>query len=771
MTLSGNPHSARRASALVRATVKEWRKHGALVELDDGRLGWLPAKEVVPDIRQGEDLSACDRRPAAEAFDVVIFDEEFHGDRPRPIVSYVRAHNDPWDEVTQWADGAVKVMEVYITTATHAFGTIPPGVRAQMRVADLQAVFGAGPWRQFAAPYPGDEIAGRVRRDRINRRERLVTLDVADFIQSPVSVADALAPETVECATPPQSADPTVEARRPSLALGLVKRLLILDDDEPLARAVAAYLERAGCEVTVCLTGDCALSHFPPPDSPDTHLPPLDLALIDVHLGEGDRAEGLRVAREIQERDPNLSIVLITGHDLEPLDGPLRQSADLMVCALIQKPFGVEQLMQALDARTRAPAPLGHVVAGVKVQVPVRRTADAGSVGDRIHEVLSDLRDELGADAVVLFGIHPVSLKVSLIGRADPWSLVPAVEPNVQRSPVRDVAIGGQRVMTPDARHPAYLPKHRWLVEAYEYVSCIAVPAPAPSELGHAVFAFSRKPEAFDQDDFAVMSRAARSLAALLDAERLEQIIEANRPYEIMGKTYGVMAHELRRELSDMLTDDLVGWLNGKQTLDSADMCELCERVEIIHDRQKRASDILRAFREMAQGASQAESDVTLSALLDALVLRLRNQDRRIHYPPHVQDEEARAARVRLRPAGLEQIVYNVAMNAVQQIDLLPIPTRAESGQVFIELALERRDGARAAVIRVHDNGPGVHRADFEQVFRFGYTTRPDGLGMGLDISRRIAQEVKVGERTGAVRIARSILLAGTTFEVVLPVP
>jgi signal transduction histidine kinase len=47
---------------------------------------------------------------------------------------------------------------------------------------------------------------------------------------------------------------------------------------------------------------------------------------------------------------------------------------------------------------------------------------------------------------------------------------------------------------------------------------------------------------------------------------------------------------------------------------------------------------------------------------------------------------------------------------------------------------------ARAVLVAIHDTGPGVSDTDVQRVFEPFYTTKPDGMGMGLSISRTIVE-------------------------------
>ena len=70
---------------------------------------------------------------------------------------------------------------------------------------------------------------------------------------------------------------------------------------------------------------------------------------------------------------------------------------------------------------------------------------------------------------------------------------------------------------------------------------------------------------------------------------------------------------------------------------------------------------------------------------------------------------------------------------------------------------MSRRDGAEAVLVEVRDAGPGIDPEHAAQVFEPFYTTKSDGLGIGLSISRSIVEAhggklwVSPTSRTGAI--------------------
>lgn len=82
----------------------------------------------------------------------------------------------------------------------------------------------------------------------------------------------------------------------------------------------------------------------------------------------------------------------------------------------------------------------------------------------------------------------------------------------------------------------------------------------------------------------------------------------------------------------------------------------------------------------------------------------------------------------------IEQVVLNLVRNAIEAIDMAHRPER----EVTIRTGVDPQGNVEVAV---RDTGPGVPAENAERLFEAFYTTKPDGMGMGLSISRSIIEE------------------------------
>ena len=99
----------------------------------------------------------------------------------------------------------------------------------------------------------------------------------------------------------------------------------------------------------------------------------------------------------------------------------------------------------------------------------------------------------------------------------------------------------------------------------------------------------------------------------------------------------------------------------------------------------------------------------------------------------------------------IHQLLLNLLLNAVQAID--------GSGAIRVEVSLLKGDAA----ITVVDTGRGIAPEHLPNIFRPFYTTKGNGTGLGLSLSRQIAEE-----HHGRIEVTSEVG-KGTTFLLVLP--
>jgi PAS domain S-box-containing protein len=239
------------------------------------------------------------------------------------------------------------------------------------------------------------------------------------------------------------------------------------------------------------------------------------------------------------------------------------------------------------------------------------------------------------------------------------------------------------------------------------------------------------------------------------DALRAEQA-ELGRVarFTTVGAMTASIAHELRQPLAAIVTNGNAGlrWLDRP----APDLAEVRAALERMVTEGHRASEIISSIRAMFGKEQQQRNSVSiddlirevLSTLLGdlkscAIALRLELLDG-LH--------PVAADRIQLRQVLLN-LVTN-AMDAMKAVEDRPRVLRIRSE------GLEQQ----WVVISVEDTGTGISAENKDRIFDAFFTTKSDGMGLGLSICRSIV------EAHGGWLSASSAHPHGSTFQVMLPV-
>jgi signal transduction histidine kinase len=103
----------------------------------------------------------------------------------------------------------------------------------------------------------------------------------------------------------------------------------------------------------------------------------------------------------------------------------------------------------------------------------------------------------------------------------------------------------------------------------------------------------------------------------------------------------------------------------------------------------------------------------------------------------------------------LQQVLLNLVLNAADAMRMVSARARV------LEIRTVRRNGG--VTVSVHDTGPGLTESNVRRIFTPFFTTKPDGMGVGLSISRSIV------EAHGGHLVLSSNSEEGATFEFDLP--
>jgi signal transduction histidine kinase len=197
-----------------------------------------------------------------------------------------------------------------------------------------------------------------------------------------------------------------------------------------------------------------------------------------------------------------------------------------------------------------------------------------------------------------------------------------------------------------------------------------------------------------------------------------------------MGELAASLAHELSQPLTGILAN-----AQAAQRLLAAAPPNLDEvragLADIVAD-DRRAGDIIRRLRELLKKGETRRVLLDLNALVEDVV-KLVGTDALLRGVAITLDADPALPPLRADRVQLQQVVLNLLMNAMEAMVETAEPSRA------VIVRTQCLDGQMVHV-SVKDWGPGIAEEAAVRIFEPFYTTKSDGMGMGLSIARSIVE-------------------------------
>jgi two-component system sensor histidine kinase TtrS len=220
-----------------------------------------------------------------------------------------------------------------------------------------------------------------------------------------------------------------------------------------------------------------------------------------------------------------------------------------------------------------------------------------------------------------------------------------------------------------------------------------------------------------------------------------------------LGEMASGIAHEINQPLTAISTNAQASVRLLESNPPDTSLC--MEVMERIATQAARAGEIIRQLRRFVKQEPLERSVVDINSLVSAVVVLIRPELRRAHVKL-VLDLQPSLPSVAVQPIQIEQVILNLAKNAIEALDEVPIDRRT----LTIETGLE---SARRIRVTVRDTGPGLQPALLDHLFNPFVTSKADGMGLGLSISNGIIQA------HGGRLTAHSPSEAGAEFSFFIP--
>jgi len=291
----------------------------------------------------------------------------------------------------------------------------------------------------------------------------------------------------------------------------------------------------------------------------------------------------------------------------------------------------------------------------------------------------------------------------------------------------------------------------------------VSIPLTADDQLfGLLSIRDDRLREAYSTDELDLIKGVAGQIAIALQSSRLFQAMRERDRLAVLGQMSAGLAHEIRNPLGAikgaaqyLRPNPEPGAEGGDDETPAPDLPpEVAEFLDIIIQEVDRLNRVVSQFLDYARPDHGLREPLQINDVVKRSVQMLETDAQDVEFVLQLDDQ---LPPTRANPEQLHQVFLNLGLNALQSMP--------EQGRFTVSTRAVRRGRPRSTWIEVsfRDNGEGISREAIKNLFIPFFTTKAGGTGLGLPISRRIAEN-----HGGTIR-AHSTPGKGSTFTLSIP--
>lgn len=487
-------------------------------------------------------------------------------------------------------------------------------------------------------------------------------------------------------------------------------RVLVVDDDIEILRVLRLYLERKGFSVEGVSDGIKALELM--------RMQEFDAGVFDVVLPSMD---GVQLARECLELDPDMKIILVTGWaEFEKVIQAMRYGA----YSFLSKPFDFNEAAivvgnaikeRQLTIENREYRKNLENLVAIRTAELLQSQAELRLEKEKLENVLRSI----GAGLQVIDGRGEIIWQNPIIsdwfGEDGNWR-----QSLIRQSPETAEFISDLSKVFTEGKPEA----HNFSLECKDgevrefQMNCYPI--------------FRRTDET---------SQAVLLVQEVTELNILRRELLQSEKLATMGELASGLAHEINNPIGIIL-----GFIQNILA-NISEQHEFYEDLKIVESETFRTSRVIRQLLEYSRQPVPAIQDVCVSEIWFKILqfFDYTFKAKRITVNSHYYDNESV---IRVDPNYIHQALVNLVLNAIQAMP--------EGGTIDFSSRIEinEEDCLEEMVIRITDTGIGIAKEDLSRIFNPFFTLKGSaGTGLGLTNSKRIIEghggKIKIESEAG----------------------
>ena len=268
---------------------------------------------------------------------------------------------------------------------------------------------------------------------------------------------------------------------------------------------------------------------------------------------------------------------------------------------------------------------------------------------------------------------------------------------------------------------------------------------------------------------------AVLDLSAQRQAEDLlrqqQERLQATARLASVGEMASLLSHELNQPLS-AIASYATGSLNLMDAAESESapdpelLPSLRHGLQRITEQAERAGRVIKSVHDFVRRRQQAHELTPADVLIESVLPLVRLQARKVGARVEI-DMLQPVPRVRVDRTMVEQVLLNLARNGIQAMDGdTPLADR----RLTLRVARAPAAPERWLMFSVIDSGPGIPSDIAQRLFTPFFTTKPEGMGLGLSLCRTVVEQ-HGGAMDFQTLAPTADRAGGTEFRFTLPLP
>lgn len=528
----------------------------------------------------------------------------------------------------------------------------------------------------------------------------------------------------------------------------LIHSIAIIDDRDVSAAPLSLMLEGFGFKAEFVPYSENSIARVEKQD--------FDLYLVAAALAN----EHGPFAISLKKKHPKARIVVYGTNDQFEAWGKQLAEAKLNDYALLV-PYTSLDLAEILNQFAGKNVKKRRQITGESLENFSREDEDKPHLpqeGKNIDQLLKEIKTLSSATFAIIFKMNRNTKDVEILAsEGKQFELNSFDQAHLQFSPIKDAIIDDELIN--EARGGGNI---KYLRCFGQFESLVGINISSNDEFGYALFLFGENDHQFSHLEQRTFQIYELALRAAIERNKFRAVREAEQKFLVSGRIAASLMHEIKNQIQAMqnwlevLKTDSVNLNKGTiKTNDKAFLARFERSIDGAMEIEKRTRNIEELFLNLMRKRTLQTINVCQFTDSFIQVMQPVAKGNRIS----VESSIEKCPPIETDISALHQIFINLFLNSM---DFIPL-VRKKTGKIKIVVKYNRED-ILPIKIEFWDNGPGINERQKEKIFDMLFTTKPEGSGLGLYISRRLAESLG-----GKLYVGHTIRLSESTFVLELP--